>query len=141
MNNYIIGYNPISFILCFLLDNVKIIDVAPKYNLYDYHLADLYLKPSPELFKFLNSMNLRYTEETYMAYFGFVNRIGPELPKDFVEIYNLYTRGKNFVEAEYQDQINQYVPYVSINNKGPYESYVYLLEELEKYVADNDLFA
>ena len=140
MNNYIVGYNPVSFILCFLLDNVKIIDVTPKYNIYDYHLSDLYLKPSADLFSFLSKLEIRYTEESYMAYFGFVNRIGPELPENFVEIYNLYTRGKSFVEDEYQDQINQYIAYVSINNKGPYESYVYLIKQLEKYVLENNLF-
>jgi hypothetical protein len=124
MGNYVIGYNPISFILCYSLDDLKIIDVAPKYNLYDYHLADLYLKPSGEILALSDKLGLDCTIKNYRAYFGFSNRVNPIVPSNFDEIYNLYTRGKNFVEEEYKKQVDRFVHYFSINGKNPFDSYI-----------------
>lgn len=140
MGNYAIGYNPISFILCYSLDDLKIIDVAPKYNLYDYHLADLYLKPSGEILALSDKLGLDCTIKNYRAYFGFSNRVNPIVPSNFDEIYNLYTRGKNFVEEEYKKQVDRFVHYFSINGKNPFDSYIFLINKLEEYVKENNLF-
>jgi len=140
MGNYVIGYNPISFILCYSLDDLKIIDVAPKYNLYDYHLADLYLKPSGEILALSDKLGLDCTIKNYRAYFGFSNRVNPIVPSNFDEIYNLYTRGKNFVEEEYKKQVDRFVHYFSINGKNPFDSYIFLINKLEEYVKENNLF-
>ena len=140
MDNYVIGYNPISFVLCFLLDDLKIIDVAPEYNLYDYHLADLYLKPSVEVLELSDKLGLDCKVQNYRAYFGFNNKVSPIVPSNFQEIYNLYTRGKNFVEGEYKKHLDPFVNYFSINGKNPFDSYIFLIKKLEDYVLENDLF-
>ena len=56
-------------------------------------------------------------------------------PKNFDQIYTLYTRGKTNVEKEYLRTISETLEVVSINGESPFNSLIILFEELEKLTA------
>ena len=56
------------------------------------------------------------------------------LPKNFENLYSLYTRGKTSVEKSYYSNVEKYCKYISINDMGPEESYDLLFKKIKESV-------
>tara|TARA_R110002020_G_scaffold82359_6_gene203844 strand:- start:5848 stop:6795 length:948 start_codon:yes stop_codon:yes gene_type:complete len=136
---YVLGYNTVSYFMAYVLD-IPLIKHKTLEELDRNHGADLI--PS-NLLQFTSNIFKDCKIEEYERFYNDRGRFTSKQPKNFHNLYSLYTRGKTNVEKSYLNQLEKYQKYVSINGLNAEDSFNALLEKIKesvnKTIIDNQL--
>ncbi len=131
---YVIGNNLVTQIATYLLPSVKQLNCETDYD--DWNIGTSYIPYYCLDFvqKVLPGAQLSKYELRTM--YDMRNTLSAVKPKNFDQIYKLYTRGKINVENEYLNCISDIIDVVSINGESPMRSLLILHDELKRKNAD-----
>ena len=127
---YVIGNNLVTQIATYILPSVRQLNCGTDYD--DWNIGTFYIPyycldfvqkvvPGAQLAKYeLRTM------------YDMRNTLSAVKPKNFDQIYKLYTRGKVNVETEYLNGISDVIDVVSINGESPLRSLIILRDELKR---------
>ena len=129
--DYILGNNPTSYFLAYLLKNTKLIlhktleesDYPAGYKIIPVALLEI-VKQEFDSVSILE----------FQRFYDDRGKCTSVVPKNFKNLYSLYTRGKTTVETSYYNTFEKYVKYISINNSGPEESYDLFFKKIKESV-------
>ena len=131
---YVIGNNLVATIAAYLLPNVKHIKPIDK-DLDSWNIETFYIPYYCLDFVKLVFPGAKIEKYELRTMYDMRKTLSAVKPKNFDQIYTLYTRGKTNVEKEYLRTISQTIEVISINGESPLQSLVILYEELEKLTA------
>ena len=131
---YVIGNNLVATIAAYLLPNVKHIKPIDK-DLDSCNIETFYIPYYCLDFVKLVFPGAKIEKYELRTMYDMRKTLSAVKPKNFDQIYTLYTRGKTNVEKEYLRTISQTIEVISINGESPLQSLVILYEELEKLTA------
>ena len=130
---YVLGDNTVSYLISYLLD-IPLVKHKTLEDLDRNHGPDLI---SPILINVCKDFFNDCSISEYERFYDDRGKCTSNRPKNFYKLYCLYTRGKTSVEDSYLNQLEKYQKYVSINGKGPEESYKLLVEKIKEIVNKN----
>jgi len=128
---YVIGNNFVATVATYLLPNV----IHLKSNSVDLDKWNIKTSYIPyNCYNFVNSVlpGAKITRYELRTMYDMRATLSAVKPKNFDQIYKLYTRGKVNVESEYLNDISESIDVVSINGESPLDSLLTLYEELKK---------
>ena len=131
---YVIGNNLVATMAAYLLPNVKHIKPIDR-DLDSWNIETFYIP-----YYCLDFVKLVFPGANIVKYemrtmYDMRETLSAVKPKNFDQIYTLYTRGKTNVEKEYLRTISETLEVISINGESPLNSLIILYEELEKLTA------
>jgi len=128
MDKYIIGNNDVSYFLGYLFPETTVILHQTLEEL-DYNCGPKIIQPSliSIIRQEFDTLEIQEFERFYIDR----GKCTSILPKNFENLYALYTRGKTLVEESYNTTYSKYEKYISINNLGPEESYDLFIEKIK----------
>ena len=131
---YIIGNNNTSWMLAYLLKETRLI--------LHKTLEELDYNAGPHLIQveLLDLVKQEFDDVSILDFERFYSDRGKLTsiqPKNFGNLYSLYTRGKTITEEKYKNNYSKYQKYVSINNLGPEDSYDLLFEKIKEFYTLN----
>tara|TARA_R110000822_G_scaffold142416_3_gene280503 strand:- start:122 stop:1069 length:948 start_codon:yes stop_codon:yes gene_type:complete len=127
---YVLGDNAVSYFVSYILD-IPLIKNKTLQQL-DMNSGPLHIPPG-----LLNLTNTIFENCSVLEYERFYNDRGnftSKQPKNFHNVYSLYTRGKTSTEQSYLSQLNKYQEYVSIDNLSSEDSFKKLLDKIKETV-------
>ena len=127
---YVIGNNLVTEMATYLLPGVKQINCGTDFDEWNigtfyipYYCLDFVSKVFP---------GAQLTKYELRTMYDMRNTLSAVKPKNFDQIYKLYTRGKVNVENEYLNDISEVIDVVSINGESPMRSLIILFSELKR---------
>tara|TARA_R100001082_G_scaffold80686_1_gene47724 strand:+ start:97 stop:1047 length:951 start_codon:yes stop_codon:yes gene_type:complete len=129
--NYVIGNNAVSYFLAYLLENTTLILHKTLEEL-DYNAGQKIIPVS--IIDLIKKEFEDYSIKEFQRFYDDRGKLTSVLPKNFENLYSLYTRGKTSVEKSYYSNVEKYCKYISINDKGPEESYDLLFKKIKESV-------
>ena len=133
---YILGNNEASWFLLYLLKDTKLI-LHKTLDKLDCNAGPEIIQPS-----LVNIIKSEFEEVEISEFERFYDDRGKQTsvqPKNFGKLYSLYTRGKTITEDSYKGVYSKYEKYVSINGRGPEESYRLFFEKIKESVNKNTI--
>ncbi len=136
---YVLGYNAVSYFVSYVLEiplvKYKTLDVLDR-----NHGEDMI---PIELFDFTSNLFSNCSIEEYERFYNDRGKFTSKKPKNFHNLYSLYTRGKTNVEESYLNQLIKYQKYVSIDGLSAEDSFDKLFQKIKqivnKTIIDNQL--
>lgn len=129
--NYVIGNNAVSYFLAYLLENTTLILHKTLEEL-DYNAGQKIIPVS--IIDLIKKEFEDYSIKEFQRFYDDRGKLTSVLPKNFENLYSLYTRGKTSVEKSYYSNVEKYCKYISINDMGPEESYDLLFKKIKESV-------
>jgi hypothetical protein len=129
--DYILGNNHASYFLAYLLKNTKLILHKTLEEL-DYNAGPKIIPV--ELLKIVKQEFDNTSVLEFQRFYDDRGKCTTVIPKNFKNLYSLYTRGKTTVESSYYKIFKKYEQYVSIDNNGPEKSYDLFFEKIKESV-------
>ena len=129
--NYILGNNDVSIFLAYLLENTRLI-LHKTLEPLDYNSGPKVLPVN-----LLHLVKNEFENVEVLEFERFYDDRGKYtsiMPKNFHNLYSLYTRGKTTVEKSYYENLDKYVKFVSIDNNGPEKSYDLFFTKIKQSV-------
>ncbi len=132
---YVIGNNLVATMAAYLLPNVKHIK-SPTPDLDAWNIETFYIPYY--CIDFVKSVlpGANLTKYELRTMYDMRATLSAVKPKNFDQIYTLYTRGKVNVEKEYLRTISESLDVISINGESPLNSLIILYDELQKLTVD-----
>tara|TARA_R110000824_G_scaffold247750_1_gene436811 strand:+ start:1504 stop:2451 length:948 start_codon:yes stop_codon:yes gene_type:complete len=130
---YVLGNNQVSYFVSYVL-NIPLVKHKTLEKMDSNHGQEII---PPTLFDFVKNI---FNECSILDYERFYNDRGKftsKKPKNFSNLYSLYTRGKTTPETSYLKQLDKYQKYVSIQGLGPEDSFKLLFKKIEESVNKN----
>ena len=120
-----------SYFLAYLLENTTLILHKTLEEL-DYNAGQKIIPVS--IIDLIKKEFEDYSIKEFQRFYDDRGKLTSVLPKNFENLYSLYTRGKTSVEKSYYSNVEKYCKYISINDKGPEESYDLLFKKIKESV-------
>lgn len=136
MKNYLIGSNNYALLASYILSDITII---PTSKFEANNVEPEFLPNTPEIINIVNSLGLKYKVKILNAFFDDRGKISTVPSDSFKNVYALSTRGKLAVENSYFEKFKGSMEYISIKNKGPFESFYLLFKEIKKNIVLKDM--
>ena len=132
---YVIGNNLVATMAAYLLPNVKHIK-SPTPDLDSWNIETFYIPYY--CLDFVKSVlpGANLTKYELRTMYDMRATLSAVKPKNFDQIYTLYTRGKVNVEKEYLRTISESLDVISINGESPLNSLIILYDELQKITSE-----
>ena len=132
---YVIGNNLVATMAAHLLPNVKHIK-SPTPDLDSWNIETFYIPYY--CLDFVKSVlpGANLTKYELRTMYDMRATLSAVKPKNFDQIYTLYTRGKVNVEKEYLRTISESLDVISINGESPLNSLIILYDELQKITSE-----
>jgi len=130
-NNYILGDNIVGYFLAYLLENTTLILHKTLEEL-DYNSGPKIIPVS-----LLPLVSKHFKDTKILEFERFYDDRGKYtsiMPKNFKNLYSLYTRGKTSVEESYYKTLKKYEGFISIDNMGPEKSFDLFFEKIKETV-------
>ncbi len=127
---YVLGNNFVSYFVSYIL-NIPLVTYKSLETLDRNHGED---SIPPSLIGTCRTLFSECSVTEYERFYDDRGKCTSNRPKNFHKLYCLYTRGKTNVENSYLKQLEKYQKYVSINGKGPEESYELLFDKIKETV-------
>ena len=120
-----------SYFLAYLLENTTLILHKTLEEL-DYNAGQKIIPVS--IIDLIKKEFEDYSIKEFQRFYDDRGKLTSVLPKNFENLYSLYTRGKTSVEKSYYSNVEKYCKYISINDMGPEESYDLLFKKIKESV-------
>ena len=132
---YVIGNNLVATMATYLLPNVRHLK-SPSPDLDILNIETFYIPYY--CLDFVKSVfpGAKLTKYELRTMYDMRATLSAVKPKNFDQIYKLYTRGKVNVEKEYLRTISESLDVISINGESPLNSLIILYDELRKLTKD-----
>jgi hypothetical protein len=130
-NNYIIGNNNVGYFLAYILENTTLILHKTLEEL-DYNAGPKVIPTSLLSLVKNNFENIAVLE--LQRFYDDRGKCTSVIPKNFENLYSLYTRGKTSVDESYYKNLEKYEKFISINNNGPEKSFDLFFEKIKESV-------
>ena len=129
--DYILGNNKVAYFLAYLLENTTLILHQTLEEL-DFNAGQKIIPAS-----LLQIVKKEFDNTSVLEFQRFYDDRGKctsVIPKNFENLYSLYTRGKTTVEQSYYNNFERYVKFVSIDDNGPEKSYDLFFAKIKEIV-------
>jgi hypothetical protein len=131
---YVIGNNLVTQIATHLLPNVTQLNCGTDYD--NWNIGTFYIPYYCLDFVQQILPGAKLSKYTLRTMYDMRNKLSAVKPKNFEQIYKLYTRGKVNVEGEYINDVSETIDTVLINGESSFISLTILHDELKRLNQD-----
>jgi len=131
--NYVLGDNAVSYFVSYVLD-IPLIKHKTLEKTDNNNGQEII---QPLLLDFVKEIFEDCTILDYERFYNDRGKFTSKKPKNFHNLYSLYTRGKTTTEKSYLKQLDKYQQYVSICGLGPEDSFDKLISKIKESVNKN----